>query len=43
VEQYEVGYHKVCGEMLNMSTSESRALEAGRNAQVVAYTKVEVG
>jgi hypothetical protein len=43
VEQYKVGYHEVCGAMLNLPTSESKASEASRNAQAVAYTEVEVG
>ena len=41
--QYEVGCRKVCRAMLNLSIGESRASEAGKNAQVVAYTEVEVG
>ena len=43
VEQYEIGYQKVCGAMLNLPTGENRASEASRNTQAVAYTKVEVG
>jgi hypothetical protein len=43
VEQYEAGYHKVCGAMLNLPIGESKALEPSRNAQAIAYTEVEVG
>ena len=42
MEQYEVGYRKIHGAMFNLPTGESRALEAGKNTQVVAYTEVEV-
>jgi hypothetical protein len=42
VEQYEAGYRKVCGAMLNLSTGENRASKAGRNTQAIACTKVEV-
>jgi hypothetical protein len=43
VEQYKARYRKVCGAMLNLSTSESGASKANRNAQAIAYTEVEVG
>jgi hypothetical protein len=38
-----MGYHKVCGAMLNLPTSESRALKASRDAVAIAYIEVEVG
>jgi hypothetical protein len=43
VEQYKVGYCKVCGTVFNLPTSEGRALEASRDAQAIANTEVEVG
>jgi hypothetical protein len=43
VEKYEVGHHKVWEAVLNLPTGEGKALKAGRDAQVIAYTKVEVG
>jgi hypothetical protein len=38
-----VGYRKVYGAMLNLLAGESRALEAGRIAQAIAHTEVELG
>jgi hypothetical protein len=43
VEQYEAGYRKICEAVLNLPTSEDKALEAGGDAQAIAYTEVEVG
>ena len=43
VEQYEARYHKVCVAMLNLPTGESKASEASKNAEVIAYGEVEVG
>jgi hypothetical protein len=43
VEQCEAGYHRICGAVFNLPTSESRALEASRDAQAVVNTEVEVG
>jgi hypothetical protein len=37
VEQYEAGYCKVCGAILNLAIGESRASKANKNAQVVAF------
>ena len=41
--QYEAGYCEVCKAILNLPRGESRGLEAGRNAQVVSCTEIEVG
>jgi hypothetical protein len=43
VEQCEAGYHRICGVVFNLPTSKSRASEAGKDAQAVANTEVEVG